>query len=97
MYMEHPFQIFQMRDAVAMTFEWQQVFRLIYTNGTGPSTPLPFWMGDSRGRWDGDTFVVDVTNHNDRTWFDMSGVVLALLPQAYCDSGGAAVALPWAM
>jgi streptogramin lyase len=73
MYMEHPFQIFQMRDAVAMTFEWQQVFRLIYTNGTGPSTPLPFWMGDSRGRWDGDTFVVDVTNHNDRTWFDMAG------------------------
>ena len=73
MYMEYPFQIFQMRDAVAMTFEWQQVFRLIYTNGTGPSTPLQFWMGDSRGRWDGDTFVVDVTNHNDRTWFDMSG------------------------
>jgi len=73
MYMEHPFQIFQMRDAVAMTFEWQQVFRLIYTNGTGPSTPLQFWMGDSRGRWDGDTFVVDVTNHNDRTWFDMAG------------------------
>ncbi len=73
MYMEYPFQIFQMRDAVAMTFEWQQVFRLIYTNGSGPSTPLQFWMGDSRGRWDGDTFVVDVTNHNDRTWFDMSG------------------------
>src|SRR5262245_40542896 len=73
MYMEHPFQIFQMRDVVAMTFEWQQVFRLIYTNGTTASTPLQFWMGDSRGRWDGDTFVVDVTNHNDRTWFDMSG------------------------
>jgi hypothetical protein len=73
MYMEYPFQIFQTRDAVAMTFEWQQVFRLIYTNGSGPSTPLQFWMGDSRGRWDGDTFVVDVTNHNDRTWFDMSG------------------------
>ena len=73
MYMEYPFQIFQSRDAIAMTFEWQQVFRLIYTNGTGPSTPLSFWMGDSRGRWDGDTFVVDVTNHNDRTWFDMAG------------------------
>ena len=73
MYMEYPFQIFQMRDSVAMTFEWQQVFRLIYTNGTHASTPLPFWMGDSRGRWDGDTLVVDVTNHNDRTWFDMAG------------------------
>jgi hypothetical protein len=73
MYMELPFQIFQTRDHVAMTFEWQQVFRLIYTNGSGPSTPLAFWMGDSRGRWEGDTLTVDVTNHNDRTWFDMAG------------------------
>jgi hypothetical protein len=73
MLLDYPFQIFQMRNAVAMTFEWQHVFRLIYTNGTKASTPLPFWMGDSRGRWDGDTFVVDVTNHNDRTWFDAQG------------------------
>jgi hypothetical protein len=58
---------------VAITFEWQQVFRLIYTNGTKASTPLEFWMGDSRGRWDGDTLLVDVTNHNDQTWFDMAG------------------------
>src|SRR5262245_27085432 len=34
MYMEFPFQIFQTRDAVAMLFEWQQIYRLIYTNGS---------------------------------------------------------------
>jgi len=73
MYMEFPFQIFQTRDHLAMTFEWQQVFRLIYTNGSRSPTPLEFWMGDSRGRWEGDTLTVDVTNHNDRTWFDMAG------------------------
>src|SRR5258705_5762249 len=72
MYMEFPFQIFQTRDHIAMTFEWQQVFRLIYTNGSQSPTPLEFWMGDSRSRWEGDTLTVDVTNHNDRTWFDIA-------------------------
>jgi hypothetical protein len=73
MYMEFPFQIFQTRDHVAMAFEWQQVYRLIYTNGSKPVEGLEFWMGDSRGRWEGDALVVEVTNHNDRTWFDRAG------------------------
>jgi hypothetical protein len=74
MYLEFPFHIFQTRDHVAMTFEWSQVFRLIYTNGSPPlHAGLESWMGDSRGRWEGDTLVVDVTGQNDRTWFDMAG------------------------
>jgi hypothetical protein len=73
MYMEFPFQIFQTRDHIAITFEWSQVYRLVYTNGTKPRAGFDFWMGDSRGRWEGDTLVVDVVNNNDRTWFDMAG------------------------
>ena len=73
MYMDTRFRFFRRATHVAMTFEWQHVFRLIYTNGTTHATPLHFWMGDSRGRWEGDTLVVDVTNHNDQTWFDMAG------------------------
>ena len=73
MYMPYPFHLFQTDDHVAITFEWSQLFRLIYTNGSKPHDGIEFWMGDSRGRWEGDTLVVDVSNHNDKTWFDMAG------------------------
>jgi hypothetical protein len=73
MYMEFPFQIFQTPDHIALTFEWSQVHRTIYTNGAPAPEGIDFWMGDSRGRWEGDTLVVDVKDHNDRTWFDMAG------------------------
>jgi hypothetical protein len=74
MYLEFPFHIFQTRDHVAITFEWSQVFRLIYTNGRPPlHAGIESWMGDSRGLWEGDTLVVNVTNQNDRTWFDKAG------------------------
>jgi hypothetical protein len=35
--------------------------------------PVDTWMGQSAGRWDGDTLVVDVTGFNDQTWFDRAG------------------------
>jgi hypothetical protein len=74
MYLEHPFQIFQTPDHIAMTFEWQQVYRLIYTNGEPQRHPgIESWMGHSRGYWEGDVFVVEVTDHNGRTWFDAAG------------------------
>src|SRR6185436_4492229 len=60
-------------QAIAMTFEWSLVYRLIPTNGSKHPEDLDSWMGDSRGRWEGDTLVVDVANHNDKTWFDMAG------------------------
>jgi hypothetical protein len=73
MYMDFPYHIFQTRNHIAITFEWSQVFRLIYTDGSQHYQGIDFWMGDSRGRWEGDALVVDVRNHNDRTWFDAAG------------------------
>ena len=38
-----------------------------------PDGHIEFWMGDSRGRWEGDTLVVDLIHFNDQTWFDRAG------------------------
>ncbi|HVY65539.1 MAG TPA: hypothetical protein VHH11_12030 [Gammaproteobacteria bacterium] len=74
MYLEFPFQIFQTNDHVAITFEWSQVYRLIYTNGQPTMHEgIESWMGNSRGHWEGDVLVVSVTDHNDRTWLDAAG------------------------
>ena len=73
MYLNFAFQIFQTPTHIAQAFEWSHLHRLIYTNGTKPHEGIDFWMGDSRGHWEGDTLVVEVTNNNDKTWFDMAG------------------------
>jgi len=74
MYMPFPFQIFQSPDEIVMVFEYDRGVRMIYTNGTPhPRGPLNWWMGDSRGRWEGNTLVVDVVYFTDETWFDRAG------------------------
>jgi hypothetical protein len=50
------------------------IYRLIYTDGSPHETDVPETrMGDSRGRWEDDTMVVDVSNYNNMTWFDAAG------------------------
>ncbi len=75
MYLDFPFQIFQTPQTIAMAFEWELDYRLIYMDGSPHpnADDISAWMGDSRGKWDGDTLVVDVANNNDKTWFDMAG------------------------
>jgi hypothetical protein len=74
MYMPFPFQIFQTPDQLVMVFEYDRGERTIFTNGTPhPRGPLNFYMGDSRGRWEGDTLVSDVVYFTDETWLDRAG------------------------
>ena len=72
-YMPFPFRILQTPDHVVLTYEFAHVVRIIYTDGSDHPLPNDFWMGDSRGHWEGDTLVVDTTHFNGQTWFDAAG------------------------
>ena len=72
-YMPFPFRILQTPDHVVVTYEFAHAVRIIYTDGSPHPLPNDFWMGDSRGHWEGDTLVVDTTHFNGRTWLDAAG------------------------
>jgi hypothetical protein len=74
-YYPEPFQIFQRDRDVTLVFQFGHSVRTIHTNGTlHPETAdNEFYLGDSRGRWEGDTLVVDVTDFNEDTWLDRAG------------------------
>ena len=74
-YYPEPFQILQRPQDVTVFFEFGHSVRTIHTDGTlhPVDTDNEFWLGDSRGHWEGDTLVVDVTDFSDETWLDRSG------------------------
>ena len=71
-YMSFPFQIFQNENSFFIAYEFAGAVRNIYLEDVGPAE-TDSWMGQSVGRWEGDTLVVDVTGQTDQTWFDRSG------------------------
>ena len=69
-----PFQIVQTPSVFTILFENQHTFRIIHTDGRShPKDADPTWFGDSIGKWDGDTLVVDTVGLDDRTWLDTAG------------------------
>ena len=71
-YLPYPFQIVQTASNVVMAYEYASASRIIKMGKVDPA-PVDTWMGQSAGRWEGDTLVVDVTSFNDQTWFDRAG------------------------
>jgi hypothetical protein len=71
-YMPFPFQIVQSAKTVLISYEYDGAVRDILFNDPGPA-PIDSWMGQSVGKWDGDTLVVTVTAQTDGTWFDRAG------------------------
>jgi hypothetical protein len=74
MFYQGMFQILQSPGYVVILQEFNHAYRIIPLESR-PHVPdnIKLWMGDSRGRWDGNTLLVDVTSKNDRTRFDIVG------------------------
>ncbi|MFM8535277.1 MAG: hypothetical protein ACKOEC_17090 [Acidimicrobiia bacterium] len=71
-YMPYPFQIVQSKDDVLFTYEFTSASRVVRMN-TQEKSPAPAWMGWNVGKWDGESLVIEVTDHMPDTWFDRAG------------------------
>ena len=69
-----PFEIIQTPGRVTMIYEYDHFVRQFFTDGRPHAEDLsPTWMGDSVGKWEGNTLVVDTVGFNDKTWLDNQG------------------------
>jgi len=71
-----PFEIIQLPDRVLIYHEFQHLVRQIHLNREHPTGAdlIATWMGDSTGRWEGDTLVIDTVGFNDKTRLDVAGL-----------------------
>jgi hypothetical protein len=67
------FTFVQTPDTVYILYEFSRVWRSVSMNKPHPKDPDPTWLGDSVGRYEGDSLVVDTVGFNDKTWLDHVG------------------------
>jgi hypothetical protein len=75
LFFPRPIEFVQTSSKVIQFFQWTRAWRDIWTDGRElPSEPpSSTWYGYSVGKWDGDTFVVESTGFDDRSWVDHFG------------------------
>jgi hypothetical protein len=74
LFFPQPFEIYQSPDRTFMFFEREHEWRQIWTDGRSHGADAaPTWMGDSTGKWEGDTFVVDTIALTEKSWLDFYG------------------------
>ena len=70
----HPMQILQNNEYISFLFEQSTMFQAVNTEGMPHRKDWPpTWFGDSRGRWDGDTLVIEAVNFNGWAKLDTIG------------------------
>jgi hypothetical protein len=72
-YLPFPFQIVQSPDHIIVAYEFASASRIVYMNRPDFEAPIYSWMGHSRGRFEGSSLVIDVTDQVPDTWFDHAG------------------------
>ena len=72
-YLPSPLQIVQSLGNFAIVYQDVHAYRIIYLDERPFYERIDWWMGDSRGLWEGDSLVVDVRDLNSETWFDQAG------------------------
>jgi hypothetical protein len=89
------YQIVQKPGYVVIVYEWNHMTRIIPLDGRPHlDSRIRLPMGDSRGRWEGNTLVVDVTNFNDDTWILGHGAIGEGQPYETAASGHGIVHSP---
>ena len=67
------FMFMQTPDTIYMLYEFGRFWRSIAMNRDHPKDPDSTWLGDSIGKYEGDTLVIDTVGFNDKTWLDHVG------------------------
>jgi hypothetical protein len=71
-----PTKIVQLPKETIFLHEGRWVYHIVYTDGRPHEEEMDtntWWYGDSIGRWEGDTFVVDTIHINDQSLVDVEG------------------------
>lgn len=74
-YLRSPFQIFQNDRAVYVVYQDVHAYRVLYSDGSQHNDGLGYAMGDSRGHWEGNSLVADVTSASRNSCPTSSGVL----------------------
>ncbi|HXX44419.1 MAG TPA: hypothetical protein VEJ38_06800 [Candidatus Acidoferrales bacterium] len=73
MLLARPFQIAQSVGHLAIVYTDDHAYRIVLPSLIPHDDGIDFFMGDSRGHWERNTLVVDVTDLGDQTWLDAAG------------------------
>jgi hypothetical protein len=73
-----PRKMIQSPELLVILYEANGGVRQIFLDGrpAPPADAEPWWWGYSRGRWEGDTLVVESTHFKDGGWLDVNGAPL---------------------